>query len=275
MIGALMIPGNRRRLLVCVAILAGILCVGSTAIAKDGEGHRKDYEAIIGISALNPEGQKHLDSMAKGFAEAIDSVDAFYRNSIKSDPNFQNFTYGLYSHRLLFHWGFNGDPRKHAPLVERVKACRWTEKVESEFYDTLLKEQSRRNDAMMDSARDNLGLYERSRKNAIAALIYDVHLLGDLVEQNGPYTGKAVQDLAGITADLQKTIKDRLFRDRRTGVDLAKKLGLLSKPGASDKEKAQLLLDTLKAELPPLIAKGDDGILGRIFKEKGIAVKSE
>ena len=52
--------------------------------------------------------------------EVIDSYTEDYRDLRK---NFEWFTWGNYGHRLLFHWGFNTDPKRYPQLVRQVRTC--------------------------------------------------------------------------------------------------------------------------------------------------------
>lgn len=261
------------RLIVCaLSLCCALLVLRAPVFAKGGERHGEDYGAVLGVHALSAEGAGRLNQLWGQVNAQIDSVNEFYRTKIKDVPRFERFTWGAHSHRLLFHWGFHGDPQKHRPLARQVKSCGWSQKVGRAFYDVLRDEQARRNTVMTAAVRENLGVYTRARKRAIAAIIYDTHLLGDIAEPGNEATAQAVQNLPGILADLRRAIKKDLFKDR-SGSDLARKIGEVTTEGWSEEEKAKAVLDLLSQELPEVLKTGDGGFLRRAFEEKGVGIR--
>ena len=251
-------------------LVAIALLFGSAALGKAKREHCKDYQRVLGIS--DPRGSlgcSNLQGLCDSFAKQIDSVGEFYPRKVKNDSRFGGFAWGPHSHRLFFHWGFNADPKKHAPLVKQVKSRGWSPKVEEEFFELIEEEQGRRNRKMMAAVQRGLGVYPRRRKNALASIIYDVHLLGDVEEQGTAATGQAVQELPGVVADIRDAIGKRLFKDR-SGTQLAKDVEKAIGGQDPDSRKAERVLKLLESRLPSLLKKGDDGLYRAAFRRKGL-----
>lgn len=106
--------------------------------------------------------------------------DLSFYNELKY--KFPGFNWGVYGHRLLFHWGFNADPSKHLPLVRRVNGT-VPENKRNLFYASVIEEQKKRNGQIIAMLEGVLGI-SGDIPRAIATIAYDVHILCDYSTQD-------------------------------------------------------------------------------------------
>ncbi len=102
-----------------VLLFGMIVMLGSVTAeegdAKDLHGHRDDWEEVFGFEP----NQAVLDRL---WNDARDVLDSYYDANAELRRRFPWFDWGRYTHRLLFHWGFNEDPARHEPLVRQAEA---------------------------------------------------------------------------------------------------------------------------------------------------------
>ena len=222
-------------------------------------GHKKDYEECLGIS----EAPEAFYNCLKTFSDQIDEV-----KEVRSylNQNFKGFT--VPDHRYLFHWGFNDDPKKSEPLQQRVKMPKWelSDEEMKELFKYLVRKQGERNRNMIGAIERGTGL-PREQSRAIATILYDVHILGD-------FTGKKIRALLNIQRVTQDIIKHGVgsmrfdFQERN---QFEKALVQAEKNGGTEEEKANRIMGTVKAFLPPLLEKHYKLLL----KEHGIRLKPQ
>lgn len=198
--------------LCCILFLMG----GEYAAAKSGADHKADMLRVIGISSDEPqEVRGKWNRIADEFAREIDSDYSPLLRSVQSIA--PAFTWGRYSHRIFFHWGFNDLPGSYEEYADASSRSALVERIEialeelpeqkrttcsSRIWSVIKTEQARRNRRMMDCIPSP----DRLTRNAIASILYDTHLLGDYVE--GDYTTKrALYPLNSVIKDIRQTLK--------------------------------------------------------------------
>ena len=131
-------------ILLCVA-----LCFGKPAGSITGSGHNGDITRILGLDTTNEKQRVLAQEICDAFAQFIDSQDDANRLNTRIKTIAPSFSWGLYTHRIFFHWGFNGDPHRSSALTYRIQTSGASAKDVSKIWEIILKEQSKRNKAMM------------------------------------------------------------------------------------------------------------------------------
>ena len=133
------------------------------------------------------------------------------------------------------------------------------------------KEQKRRN-SEMNKRTENLfgfasGGKDAARANFFAAIVYDVHLLGDYTDDNRDFDG-----LVSFNRII-KDIVDRINRlnpsDPKGKVIVANLHRIERNSRLLRAEKAQLVIDYLSKNLPDFIMTVEDGSIYRRLQKKG------
>lgn len=243
----------------------------SRVLAKIGQEHTDDARAVLGLSAKNPESESRLAACLKLVSNAVDNegeFETFYREKILEIPRFSRFSIGPYTHRIFFHWGFNRDPKHSDAVRRRVEACGWDGSTTDAFWDLIKEEQARRNRKMMESVKETLGFFDRQHQRAFASIIYDTHILGDYIQQEGDYSDKPLMNLDDLIADLHQA----LYSDLRAGDDAISLNKGLKAISGSDRERAERMLVILKQRVRSIIANAEEGFSRRRIEEQGFVI---
>lgn len=174
--------------------------------------------------------------------------------------NFLGLTGGNYGHRLLFHWGFNADPKRYSPLVKQVRSCLKdnpdAREHERKFFSYLTNNiQSRRNRKLINAVTSVTGIpTARGYANAIATIIYDVHLLGDYETVNT----SALPKIDDIERDLTENGFSRLITggdksERLAEIDAELRESIRAGRGRVNSRRAILLTEAVKKYLPQIL----------------------
>ena len=230
---------------------------------------------------------EHIDDMYKVFgfvrnqqltdwmefisSDMIDKPGDFYEELKTKHPGF------TCKHRLLYHWGYNGEAWSDA-MESRVRAygrmCKLNQdSIISVFKNELREEQKRRNGIMNRRAEDLLGFghtgKEAERASFFAAIAYDVHLLGDYTPDNTDLKG--LQDFEKIVDDIAKRITTI---DSQYGGAIAKEIKRIARSGGHVSNKAEKVLSYLSCTLPDFIINAQRGVLYKTLCQKGFYVNS-
>ena len=214
------------------------------------QGHSVLWNNVFGISDYNS--RQNIQSLWDTAQEVIDEYDEDYKELRK---NFDWFTWGSYGHRLLFHWGFNANPKKYPPLVNQIKSClkerKDAEEQENKFFAYLTRNiQAKRNRKLIASVERVTGI---PASRAIATILYDVHLLGDYSTVNI----SALPKISDIENDLILHGFSVLMGGEKT-----KRLAEIQSEflsairvgrGRINSKRAELLLETVKKFLPQIL----------------------
>ena len=99
-----------------ILVVLSILLNLSPAWGLGGSGHAKLWNDVLGIA--DRQSEEAIQPLWDAAQDVIDSYRDDYR---ELRGKFPWFTWGSYGHRLLFHWGFEADPKKHPQLKSRLK----------------------------------------------------------------------------------------------------------------------------------------------------------
>ena len=241
----------RRKIICVLALLLPIL-----VSAKEGSKHCKDMLDVLGIPQDNlalPV-YRHANNVARVITAKIDTDYTSLLHKITDIA--PDFNLGLSRHRMLYHWGFNENPEDSESLVKRVNEATRDEFARKRIWELIKDEQGNRNRAMMKIAslefKQNSGFeLIREEQNALASIMYNVHILGDyevssLAQTDGMVTMNA------IIADTKRTFRQRL---REPNMDIVREFSkhLDMAEGMPDiPKKASKVLELMKVYVPKI-----------------------
>lgn len=215
--------------------------------------------------------QKLTDWMEFVSSDMIDKPGDFYEELKEKHPGF------TCKHRLLYHWGYNGEAWSDA-MESRVRAygrmCKINQdSIISVFKKELREEQKRRNGIMNRRTEDLFG-FSHSGKGAsqalfFASIAYDVHLLGDYTPDNTDLDG--LQDFNKIVDDIAKRITSI---DSQRGGFIATEIKRIARSSMQRANKAESILNYLKRTLPDFIINAEGGALYQPLHNKGFYINS-
>ncbi|MDI9388633.1 MAG: hypothetical protein QM441_05300 [Synergistota bacterium] len=166
-----------KKLIIITTALLSLFIFPSFACGMAAPQHFQIWNTSFGISEIEDVVFQEFWSFLQN--EVIDKEhpggDLAFYNELKN--NFPPFNWGVYGHRLLFHWGFNADVKKHIPLVRRVNDT-VPEDQKADFYKRVTEEQARRNRKIIEKLERLLGISGLIPR-AIATIAYDLHILAD------------------------------------------------------------------------------------------------
>ena len=249
-------------MLMVLLLMPQVLCAHSNK-----NEHIKDMYDVFGFV----KDQRLTDWMEFISSDMIDKPGDFYEELKKRHPGF------TCKHRLLYHWGYNGEAWSDA-MESRVRAygrmCKINQdSITSVFKKELREEQKRRNGIMNKRAESLFGFghsgKEASRANFFAAIAYDVHLLGDYTPDNTDMDG--LQDFNKIVDDIAKRITTI---DSHCGGFIASEIKRIARSSMQRPDKAKKILNYLKSTLPDFIINAESGSLYRSLHNKGFYINS-
>ena len=155
--------------------------------AKSGKEHKADMYKIIPFAT-----QPKIDALYDLVNACIDYKDIEKKtvgipDTIRKAPLDANLKLG--NHRVLFHWGFNSDPKRSIILKEKIDIYLKTEPdkklkeiKEFAFWDRIVTEQKTRNKYIIERVCEVLGFVDGGKSgqyaNSFASLLVDAHILG-------------------------------------------------------------------------------------------------
>lgn len=270
-------------------MLVAIAVVCYTANAMSGHLHGVDMKEVLGANPVNTEVQDRLNNLTAGFASLIDKgasrggliVDISDVRSFKAKDGLlkiiediaPDFSWGRFTHRMFFHWGFQTDPRRVEVLAEAVFEATKSYEDGSErrerIWNAILGEQSRRNRAMealvrVASRRTGGQTILRDREiNAIAAILYDTHILGDYIEAKSDVQREPLVAIDLIVSDINHAVRIVEKQSRGDLQDRSKLRSLCrefrhrirreSRRSSNDADRAEKVLSYMKRALPAIL----------------------
>jgi len=248
--------------MVCLALLLATAACGHPA-----REHIRDWNELFG--ACEDTTQKNLDQLWRTAQDVLDQWKDVYTPCIKEECPW--FTWGSYGHRLLFHWGFNGDPKKYGPLQQQIKIAlekdiaaknlkgeelkRYREREQKKLNQLLIRLQAERNRKLITKVTDVMGIPRtRGYAGAVATIIHDVHLLGDYetpLISALPSPDAIERDL--IDHGFQRLLKGGDRTERLQKIDADLKEALKNGRGRTYRKRAELLLEKLKYCIPQIL----------------------
>lgn len=213
-----------------------------------GNGHSGDIAKVLGIDLKDSENNKRIETLTKVFADSIDGQAEANKLNREIKEIAPKFNWGVYSHRLFFHWGFNKNPQDSIPLSEKINEATNDPYKQKMIWELIIKYQSERN-RRMKSAVYKLGAMTRDENDGIATLIYDIHLLGDYIEGTES-TSKALLDINSIIGDLNNAFAKLNCSDYKYLSEIRNEMNATS---GSNQERATKILEILKNRVPTII----------------------
>ena len=187
---------------------------------------------------------------------------------------FPGFTWGTYTHRLFYHWGFEyGDPANQDKIkIQFYRKFPYASEAEWNDFITLIKEeQGKRNKKTIKATDEFFSLAgDRTFSRGIAGICYYTHLLGDLIVHSTKTTDTAEAVLSSkfIARNLDRYVKDLAMHGNQKEFQQYKaynqKVILLIYQ--SDEQYAQAMLDMLIEYVPKLLKRN----LSETFTKKGL-----
>ena len=234
------------------------------------EEHRDDMYRVFGF-------QRHpqlTEWMRFISSDMIDKQD-FHKILCDRHPEFK--CQGGQYHRLLFHWGYNGEPWSNA-LENHIRKYGMEQNLNQDsivkvFKKEILEEQKRRNALMNRKTEDLFGFGHfgqgASRANFFISIAYDIHLIGDYTPDNTELKG--LQDFEKIVDDIAKRITTI---DSQYGGSIAKEIKRIAHSGGHVSNKAEKILSFLSCTLPDFIINAQGGTLYNTLYQKGFYIES-
>ena len=225
------------------------------ASAKSGQEHSQLWNDVFGI--VDTTSRYNIQPLWNEAQKVIDEIGNDYSDL---RARFKWFTWGRYGHRLLFHWGFNANPKNYAPLVKQLRSCLKgmpdAKEQEQKFFSYLTANiQSRRNQKLINAVTLVTGIpTARGYANAVATILYDVHLLGD-------YSTTNTSALPKID-DIENDLVERGFKRLIAGGDKSERLKTIEADltasinagrGRVNSVRAVLLTQAVKKYLPQIL----------------------
>lgn len=260
----------RQKFMAVILSLLFVIFAGSNSFAKSGQEHIQLWDNVFGIS--DNASRNNILPLWRTAQEVIDEIGNDYRDLRE---NFSWFTWGNYGHRLLFHWGFNADPKHYVPLVKQIRSCLKgnpnAKDEERKFFAYLMRNiQSRRNRKLINAVTSVTGIpTSRGYANAIATIIYDVHLLGDYET----VSTSALPKIDDIERDLMENGFSRLIMggdksERLAEIDAELRESIRAGRGRVNSRRAILLTEAVKKYLPQILNER----FKKTLAEKGIII---
>lgn len=189
--------------------------------ALSGKEHANDMKRIYPFVDCQ-RNEKIIDfySLINNYLDSPNDRNTGRPDSIRYHPKFGKMKFG--SHRIWYHWGFNTDPKRFAPLVNAVNSNIEngviSESDVDEFWNCLMNEVSRRNRFLMNRAAEIFGYKsigsisqsQRSQLNAFVTILYSIHLLGD----HQTTITDVMVDLKSVYGDIYNAIDNLAGRNR-------------------------------------------------------------
>lgn len=261
-------------LILLLTITAGTAFALSYKTNDGSRCHRDDFAAVLPFVW-----DARLDKWGKTLT---DNLDKFHRNSVEEYGGLSTYEYfkqnfglsmGYGDHRLFFHWGYQTRPWDDRILhyIKDPATLNDPARLQA-FKDAVRDEQARRNRLANALTEEVLGFgshgVQAAYANAFIAIIYDVHILGDYETPN-------INGLAPVSV-LAREIATQLERiDRTHSKPLATKIRSIGNQSGDERQKAKLLLQTLRDDLPQFILNADDGRINmrQHFQNRGFRFK--
>ena len=274
------------RMIVAFCVLMACVLSAPFAWGHTGEVHEIEMLSVWGIP---PEDQAHaerLHPVIEVFRKNIDhNYEDFYAG-LKAIMLPYKFTWGTYTHRIFFHWAFNGDPRYNSAALknrfneshadqatidlgykyiiyvgsntpEGEEIARLLDKVneqlpEAERIHSVPKGQAARNRAVINAVT-NLEHAQRKYNTAVATILYDTHIIGDFIEGKvGPQA--AMTPLRDIVDDIIKHGIKNFDCDINLQNECENAMKQALRSAETETMQAQAVLDAMRVCIPKCVS---------------------
>lgn len=237
-------------LCIVVQFAMGVTMAKPAGDVNSPYGHSRDMADVLGIDTSSPTPQTaKLQKLVSVFAKEIDDMEGSRKLLQAMKTLAPSFTWTDFTHRLFFHWGFHTNPRNSRALKQQISEAAQKDSIsEEDLWRPIIQEQGGRNTRMMDAVRE-FGIQRREHIQAVAAILYDVHILGDYID-GAEMPREALHDLAGVLRELQDAIKELSANNDASAKALMKSLLTAFGSKTGDQGSAEAMLNLLKQELP-------------------------
>lgn len=275
-------------------LLAGIFIFISvfSALAKDGDEHEKDQLRVLGLwndskgsewfgKKKNKKNREIMRPLLVLYNDMIDDPSdnknedvhqsAFYKKYFRKGEDrefysrikekFPGFSWGKYTHRLFYHWGFEyGDPANQDKLRIQFykKLPDATEEEWNAFLTLIQEEQGKRNKKTINATDEFFGLAgDKTFARGIAGICYYTHLLGDHVvhAEKSSESAEAVLSSKFIAKNIDRYVKDLATHGNQKEFQRYKEYHdkVNSTVFENDEQYAQAMIDMLVEYVPQLL----------------------
>lgn len=242
-----------------IILIGAVLFSSVVATAKTGSDHVADMHAVFGKSRK----YNQLNDLFFAITRKMDERGSDNLNAQLKALSNNHFSEGRLGHRIFFHWGFNGDPKDSPALVRQINSATTNTVVREQMFEVVREVHIRRKKEILlqvqvasNALHDRATPLNRQEMNAIAALAYDVHIIGDYIEGKEG-TVKALLKPEKIYEDVQRAFKlfvkyDAEFRDHPNRKEEVKKF-LRELKRMAIRQDAGGMLKLMKKSVPGLL----------------------
>jgi hypothetical protein len=245
-----------------------------------GDCHSKDQMLVLGLFSekkqdTTNQNYKKIGILLSDFNYWIDDAHSEGENSNfynKLKAKYPGFTWHQYTHRLMFHWGYDWhDPIGNNALKiaffklnDGYSQERTTEQIKmfDSFINDIEEEQRQREYKMSAAVAYFFGTGGATTFNhSIGALIYYTHLLGDHVVHSNSYSEEAVLSTTEIMRKIKievgnltpnETLRKRCAKEIDSFNTDWKKL---NNSALTNEALAEQALNVMEQKIPPILKK--------------------
>lgn len=237
--------------------LAGCVFFGDTDIlraksAGSGDTHGHSADTVLGVELDDDRNRMRMQALPREFARSIDGLSDAAALNRRLKELAPAFSQGTYSHRLFFHGWFNGDPGQAEALQRQIEASTADEEPRHRLWDAVKRSQGERN-RRIAAAVEALGSCSKRESHAIAALLYDTHLLGDYI-QGTEQTSDAMASLLSVKRDIARATGNVGKSHAVLQAAFEKALTAAYASALYRSGKAEARLDCMKRHIPRILA---------------------
>ncbi len=268
----------------CV-LMACVLCA-PFAWGHTGEVHEIEMLSVWGISPEDQALAERLHPVIEVFRKNIDVDYKDFYKGLKAIMLPYKFSWGTYTHRIFFHWAFNGDPRNNSAAlkncfiesradpatietgykyilyvgsdspegeeISRLLTNANNQLPEEERIHSIPKGQKVRNRALINAVAA-LEHAPKDENNAVATILYDTHIIGDFIE--GELDPRAAMTpLKDIVDDIVKHGVRKIDCDINLQNECEDAMRQAMRSAATEPMKAQAVLDAMRVCIPKCVS---------------------
>lgn len=240
------------------------------------EQHKKIWYYCFGIPYCKDEESAQFNKVLKFLSTDCIDYESFAGNSssvIKEIKKLSHdkFSWGRYSHRIFFHWGYFKDIRssKVWTKIWKQQIIPGFESHEKEILDLLRRTWSERKNKIESRIRVDLKLSHTKAQN-FAALLYNIHVLSDHVSAADKYKQQAMAPLDDIRAEIMRSISCIFEPQIIIASKVEERLPVKQNYNTED---AREMLDSLSVILPDLFIKDGDFI--KVFRDMNLKISKQ
>lgn len=225
--------------------------------------HVKDMRGVLGLKS-----DERVNNWLKLISsDMIDNIEFHKMLDIKYGLNLSSAS----RHRMLFHWSYDSEPWSFDLDTYIRRNCQTVQGAEDTIRAIrllVIEERKRRNKKINQKTEQLFGFssggIEAKYARMIAALVYDIHILGDYESDNSCFSGLPI--INTLLTHIQSVLKDI---DEVESRNLRNKIEFEKMSGKSHTQKADIIMPLLILEVPSLLKKARGGFLKRKIESRG------